>query len=159
LFSFLALQFLWTKLDNLPIRWVFPLFQQTNLDKPEAVTACVNRKTAARKKHAVSAAANASSSSSSTEQPKYVDRAAVRRSTYNQSDHPEPPSKRKKFDAPEPPAPTPEAPNKDGLEETNTGMKMLEKMVRYISTLPIYHSGISADVTYSTSRVGRKELV
>ncbi|GAA5913667.1 uncharacterized protein JCM6883_004044 [Sporobolomyces salmoneus] len=90
------------------------------------VSACANRKTAARKKHA--AASSAEPSPSAVEQPKYVDRAAVRRSTYNQSDHPEPPSKRKKFEAPEAPAPPPEAPNKDGLEETNAGMKMLEKM-------------------------------
>ncbi|GAA5939364.1 uncharacterized protein JCM15063_004499 [Sporobolomyces koalae] len=99
----------------------------TNLEKPEAVAACVNRKSAARTKHASKTTVQPASASNA-EQPKYVDRAAARRSTYNQADHPEPPTKRKKFDAPEPPAPVPEAPNKDGLEETNAGMKMLEKM-------------------------------
>ncbi|GAA5874348.1 hypothetical protein JCM16303_005821 [Sporobolomyces ruberrimus] len=106
----------------------------TNLEKPEAVTACTHRKTVARKKHATLLESNSTPSTSTStsttpaDQPKYVDRAAVRRSTYNQSDHPEPPTKRKKFEAPEAPTPVAEAPNKDGLEETNAGMKMLEKM-------------------------------
>ncbi|GAA5979661.1 hypothetical protein JCM5350_003801 [Sporobolomyces pararoseus] len=115
------------KLSALHKAHLFSCISPTNLEKPEAISACEIRKTVARNKHAASAASN-STSSSSTEQPKYVDRAAVRRQTYNQSDHPEPPTKKKKFDAPEPRAPTPEAPNKDGLEETNAGMKMLEKM-------------------------------
>lgn len=120
---------------------------QTNLEKPEAVTACANRKAVARKKHAASSAATAPGNGTPVDQqqqqqerdeeeqqPKYFDRAAARRSTYNQADHPEPPTKRKKFDGPEPPAPIPEAPNKDGLDESNTGMKMLEKMVSFNSS-------------------------
>ncbi|GAA5857770.1 hypothetical protein JCM1840_000901 [Sporobolomyces johnsonii] len=100
----------------------------TNLANPETVAACAARKAASLKKHAASTSSSNSAATVSTQQPKYVDRAAARRETYSQPDHPEPPQKRKKFEAPEAPKPAPEAPNKDGLEESNAGLKMLEKM-------------------------------
>ncbi|GAA5937958.1 hypothetical protein JCM1841_005036 [Sporobolomyces salmonicolor] len=101
---------------------------RTNLNSPETVAACATRKAASLKKHAASTSASISATNASAQQPKYVDRAAARRETYSQPDHPEPPQKRKKFDAPETPKPAPEAPNKGGLEESNAGLKMLEKM-------------------------------
>lgn len=152
-FSIIALRFV-----NLKTRPFFRSeldnYKQTNLEKPEVLAACSTRKTAARKKHSLSPSSTPSTSTS-TEQPKYVDRAAARRSAYNQSDHPEPPSKRKKFEAPEAPTPVAEAPNKDGLEETNTGMKMLEKMVN-----PAHSSAfLVQELTQGfDSRAGVKEL-
>lgn len=95
----------------------------------EALAACATRKAAAAKKYAAAVVGATDSSS----KPKYVDRAAARRIALGKSD--EPPQKgqnqkKRKFEGPEPPKPTPAAPNKDGLEESNAGRKLLEKMVR-----------------------------
>lgn len=80
----------------------------------------------------------ASASTSATLAPKYVDRAAARREVFNQPDHPVPEAKRRKIavDGPLAPAPPPEQPNRNGIEESNVGAKMLEKMVRYL-VLPL----------------------
>lgn len=47
-------------------------------------------------------------------------------------------AKRRKLaaDGPPPPAPPPVQPNKNGIEDTNVGAKMLEKMVRSLRLLP-----------------------
>ena len=70
-----------------------------------------------------------------TAAPKYVDRAAARRETHGQPDHPVPEAKRRKLvaDGPPPPAPPPVQPNKNGLDAFNVGAKMLEKMVSTLS--------------------------
>ncbi|POY75100.1 hypothetical protein BMF94_1730 [Rhodotorula taiwanensis] len=101
-------------------------FKATNADNTEALAACATRKAAAAKKYAAAALADASSS-----KPKYIDRAAARRVALGRSDEPQPGqnNKKRKLEGPEPPKPTPAAPNKDGLEESNAGRKMLEKMV------------------------------
>ncbi|KAL7339517.1 RNA-directed RNA polymerase 2 [Rhodotorula toruloides] len=92
---------------------------------------CATRKAASVKKHTAAAASSAASTSSSdsSSKPKYVDRAAARREALGASDGPEHgQGKKRKFDGPEPPKPLPPGPNKDGLEESNAGRKMLEKM-------------------------------
>ncbi|GAA6048600.1 hypothetical protein JCM3770_002049 [Rhodotorula araucariae] len=93
----------------------------TNLANPSAVAASATRKAASLAKHAAVAA---------PAKPKYVDRAAARREVHGATeDGPAGPgAKKRKFDGPEPPLPAGEAPNKDGLEESNAGRKMLEKM-------------------------------
>ncbi|GEM09998.1 RNA-directed RNA polymerase 2 [Rhodotorula toruloides] len=102
--------------------------QPTNLDNTEALAACATRKAASIKKH-TAAAASASTSSNSFSKPKYVDRAAARREALGASDGTEHgQGKKRKFDGPEPSKPLPPGPNKDGLEESNAGRKMLEKM-------------------------------
>lgn len=53
-------------------------------------------------------------------------------------------AKKRKFDGPEPPAPAPAAPNKDGLEESNAGRKMLEKMVRPTFSLSYRSSSLES---------------
>ncbi|KAK4705775.1 hypothetical protein P7C70_g438, partial [Phenoliferia sp. Uapishka_3] len=65
-----------------------------------------------------------------TAAPQYVDRAAARRQVHHQPDHPVPEAKRRKLaaDGPPPPPPPPEQPNKNGIEESNVGAKMLQKM-------------------------------
>ena len=74
------------------------------------------------------------------EQPKYVDRAAARREAFNQPHKPkearwQPPWKlqqqQQAASAPPPPPPPPPTvqPNKDGIQESNVGSKLLEKMV------------------------------
>ncbi|BGP25076.1 hypothetical protein JCM10295v2_003996 [Rhodotorula toruloides] len=89
---------------------------------------CATRKAASIKKH-TAAAASASTSSNSFSKPKYVDRAAARREALGASDGTEHgQGKKRKFDGPEPSKPLPPGPNKDGLEESNAGRKMLEKM-------------------------------
>ncbi|GAA6039432.1 hypothetical protein JCM8097_009543 [Rhodosporidiobolus ruineniae] len=105
-------------------------FKGDNLANPDTVAASSKRKAANIKKHAASSASPApSSAASDATKPKYVDRAAARREALGQSDHPEDGrgGKKKKFDGPEAPKPV-EQPNKDGLEESNAGRKMLEKM-------------------------------
>ncbi|GAA5843611.1 hypothetical protein JCM9279_000807 [Rhodotorula babjevae] len=102
----------------------------TNLANPDVVAASTARKVASLKKHAASPSPAAAAASAPTK-PKYVDRAAARRDVHGAID--EGPvggagAKKRKFDGPEPPAPAPAAPNKDGLEESNAGRKMLEKM-------------------------------
>ncbi|GAA5896834.1 hypothetical protein JCM8208_007103 [Rhodotorula glutinis] len=103
-------------------------FKGTNLANADTVTASTARKAASLKKHAASPSPAAAASQA---KPKYVDRAAARRDVHGAID--EGPvagssGKKRKFDGPEPPAPAPAAPNKDGLEESNAGRKMLEKM-------------------------------
>lgn len=61
--------------------------------------------------------------------PAYRDRAAERRIALNQPDKPvrdQPNFKRVKVEAPPAPEPPPEQPNKEGIEESNIGRKMLE---------------------------------
>ncbi|KAM0752948.1 hypothetical protein T439DRAFT_378702 [Meredithblackwellia eburnea MCA 4105] len=71
----------------------------------------------------------ASTSGPASATPKYVDRAAARREAFNQPDHPMPDPKRRKVDnLPPPPPPPPVQPNKNGIEGSNVGAKMLEKM-------------------------------
>ncbi|KAG0662138.1 hypothetical protein C6P46_003531 [Rhodotorula mucilaginosa] len=92
---------------------------------------CATRKAAAAKKYAAAAVGGgAAQADSSSTKPKYVDRAAARRVALGKSEELQPGQnqKKRKFEAPEPPKPTPAAPNKDGLEESNAGRKMLEKM-------------------------------
>ncbi|CDR40319.1 RHTO0S05e01420g1_1 [Rhodotorula toruloides] len=104
---------------------------KTNLGNADALAACATRKAASVKKHTAAAASSAASTSSSdsSSKPKYVDRAAARREALGASDGPEHgQGKKRKFDGPEPPKPLPPGPNKDGLEESNAGRKMLEKM-------------------------------
>ena len=98
----------------------------------EALAACATRKAAAAKKYAAAAVGGGGAQADSSTKPKYVDRAAARRVALGKSEEPQPGQnqKKRKFEAPEPPKPTPAAPNKDGLEESNAGRKMLEKMVR-----------------------------
>ncbi|BGP16678.1 hypothetical protein JCM10213v2_004680 [Rhodosporidiobolus nylandii] len=99
-----------------------------NLANPTAVATAATKVAEARKKHA---AASPAPSASADSKPKYVDRAAARREALGQSDHPDAKGAnggRKKIEGPEPPAKVGEAPNKDGLEESNAGRKMLEKM-------------------------------
>ena len=105
------------------------------MSNAEALAACATRKAAAAKKYAaavVGGGAGGAQADSSSNKPKYVDRAAARRVALGKSEEPQPGQnqKKRKFEAPEPPKPTPAAPNKDGLEESNAGRKMLEKMVR-----------------------------
>lgn len=113
-----------------------PTPEQTNLANPEAVAASSARKFASLKKHA-GASPSPSAAPAPAAKPKYVDRAAARRDVHGAIE--EGPvggagAKKRKFDGPEPPAPAPAAPNKDGLEESNAGRKMLEKMVRLEGT-------------------------
>lgn len=113
------------------------LFSQTNLANPETVATCTTRKAASLKKHAAAAtaaaaavAAAATSTTSTTDsKPKYVDRAAARREALGQNDA-DHGGKGKKKGAIPVREPSPEQPNQDGLEESNAGRKMLEKMVR-----------------------------
>lgn len=107
---------------------------------------CAVRKTAATTKNAAAVAA-----SLDTDAPKYVDRAAARREAFHQTDKPKN-EKRKKFEGPPPPAVT-EQPNKDGIEESNVGSKMLEKMVRSAYRSPWY---VAADI--NLCRAGRRVL-
>jgi hypothetical protein len=103
------------------------------MSNAEALAACATRKAAAAKKYAAAAVGGgAAQADSSSTKPKYVDRAAARRVALGKSEELQPGQnqKKRKFEAPEPPKPTPAAPNKDGLEESNAGRKMLEKMVR-----------------------------
>ncbi|GAA5999860.1 hypothetical protein JCM10207_005943 [Rhodosporidiobolus poonsookiae] len=106
-------------------------FKGTNLTDADILATCATRKAASLKKHAAAAAAAtaASTSSAADTKPKYVDRAAARREALGQSEHPETGNGKgkKKFEAPER-AKLPEQPNKDGLDESNAGRKMLEKM-------------------------------
>ncbi|GAA6023535.1 hypothetical protein JCM8202_002669 [Rhodotorula sphaerocarpa] len=86
---------------------------------------CTTRKAAAAKKYAAM-----SDAASGSTKPKYVDRAAARRVALGVSDELQhgQNTKKRKLEGPEPPKPEPVAPNKDGLEESNAGRKMLEKM-------------------------------
>ncbi|GAA5983876.1 hypothetical protein JCM10908_005959 [Rhodotorula pacifica] len=104
------------------------IFSSTNMTNTETLAACATRKAAAAKKYAAAVVGGSADSTSS--KPKYVDRAAARRVALGKSDEPQhgQNQKKRKFEGPEPPKPTPAAPNKDGLEESNAGRKMLEKM-------------------------------
>ncbi|KAI5481851.1 RNA-binding protein [Pseudohyphozyma bogoriensis] len=94
----------------------------TNLANSTTVAEAKQRKVNSLQKHAAAAAAADSA-------PKYIDRAAARREAFNQPDHPVPESKKRKaIEDPAPPPPPPVQPNKNGIEETNVGAKMLEKM-------------------------------
>ena len=100
---------------------------QTNLANSTTVTEATVRKVASLSKHV----AGKSGTSTPSPAPQYVDRAAARRQAFNQPNHPVRESKRAKMN--EVPAPTPaplEQPHKNGIEESNVGAKMLEKMVR-----------------------------
>ncbi|GAA5945160.1 hypothetical protein JCM3775_004875 [Rhodotorula graminis] len=100
----------------------------TNLTNADTVAASTARKFASLKKHAASPSPTAAAAPT---KPKYVDRAAARRDVHGAIDEGPvagPGGKKRKFDGPEPPAPAPAAPNKDGLEQSNAGRKMLEKM-------------------------------
>jgi hypothetical protein len=106
---------------------------QTNLANPETVATCATRKAASIKKHAAAAAAAAAPSATVDLKPKYVDRAAARREALGQNDEDHGGGKgKKKFAAPVK-EPSPDPPNQDGLEVSNAGRKMLEKMVRSCS--------------------------
>ncbi|GAA5967740.1 hypothetical protein JCM11641_005751 [Rhodosporidiobolus odoratus] len=98
----------------------------TNLANPEAVAISATRKATDLKKQAAATTAAAASATAASK-PKYVDRAAARREALGESDEPVRGKGKKRFEAPEAPKPV-EQPNKDGLEESNKGLKMLEKM-------------------------------
>lgn len=100
------------------------------------VAACATRKADKLKKHAAAAAAaSASTEPAAPHKPKYVDRAAARREALGQDDSHGPggagAGKKRKFDGPEKEEKAVVVPpNQNGLEESNAGRKMLEKMVR-----------------------------
>ncbi|GJN90911.1 hypothetical protein Rhopal_003925-T1 [Rhodotorula paludigena] len=108
-------------------------FKSTNLAKPDVVAACATRKADKLKKHAAAAAASASTEPAAPSKPKYVDRAAARREALGQDDSHglggAGAGKKRKFDGPEKEDKAVVVPpNQNGLEESNAGRKMLEKM-------------------------------
>lgn len=98
-----------------------------------------------------------SDAASGSTKPKYVDRAAARRVALGVSDELQhgQNTKKRKLEGPEPPKPEPVAPNKDGLEESNAGRKMLEKMVGRTADDPISRQD-GADPE-RVRRAGRRE--
>ncbi|SCV72033.1 BQ2448_4727 [Microbotryum intermedium] len=98
----------------------------TNLSDPALVSRATTMKADNLAKRA--AAASSAAKVDAPETPRYIDRAAARREHFHQPDKPERESKEKKrFEGP-PPREELVQPNNEGIQDTNVGSKMLEKM-------------------------------